>query len=107
MIWYKGINIFPSAIENVVRSFNELGNEYEIILDEEGFTQTLTIRCEAKLEVPKDKVGELGKRVASKVQDAIEGVHPKIEVLPEGTLPKTEGKAKRIRDNRKKTRGVA
>jgi phenylacetate-CoA ligase len=107
MIWYKGINIFPSAIENVVRSFNELGNEYEIILDEEGFTQTLTIRCEAKLEVPKDKYGELSKRVASKVQDAIEGVHPKTEVLPEGTLPKTEGKAKRIRDNRKKTRGVA
>ena len=85
----------------------ELGNEYEIILDEEGFTQTLTIRCEAKLEFPKDNYVELNKRVASKVQDAIEGVNPKIEVLPEGTLPKTEGKAKRIRDSRKKTRGVA
>ncbi len=107
MIWYKGINIFPSAIENVVRSFMELGNEYEIILDEEGFTQTLTIRCEAKLEFPKENYVELNNRVASKVQDAIEGVNPKIEVLPEGTLPKTEGKAKRIRDRRKKTRGVA
>ena len=83
-----------------------MGNEYEIVLDEEGFTQTLTIRCEAKLEVRKDKFDDLSKRVASKVQDAIEGVHPKIEILPEGTLPKTEGKAKRLRDNRKKTRGV-
>jgi phenylacetate-CoA ligase len=107
MIWYKGINIFPSAIENVVRGFPELGNEYEIVLDEAGFTQTLTIRCEAKGEVPKDKQGELSNRIASKIQDAIEGVHPMIELLPEGTLPKTEGKAKRLRDNRKKTRGVA
>jgi phenylacetate-CoA ligase len=106
MIWYKGINIFPSAIENVVRGFPELGNEYEIVLDEEGYTQTLTIRCESKPEIPKGKYGELSKRIASKVQDAIEGVHPKIEVLPEGTLPKTEGKAKRIRDNRKKIQGV-
>jgi phenylacetate-CoA ligase len=106
MIWYKGINIFPSAIENVVRSFHELGNEYEIVLDEEGFTQTLTIRCEARPEVLKDRYDELANRVASGVQDAIEGVHPVIDLLPEGTLPKTEGKAKRVRDNRKKTRGV-
>jgi phenylacetate-CoA ligase len=106
MIWYKGINIFPSAIENVVRGFLELGNEYEIVLGKVGFTQTLTIRCEAKGEVPKDNHGELSKRIASKIQDSIEGVHPMIELLPEGTLPKTEGKAKRLRDNRKKTRGV-
>lgn len=106
MIWYKGINIFPSAIENVVRSFSELGNEYEIVLDEAGFTQSLTIRCEAKGEVSKDKQAQLSNRIASKIQDAIEGVHPLIELLPEGTLPKTEGKAKRVRDNRKKTRGV-
>jgi phenylacetate-CoA ligase len=107
MIWYKGINIFPSAIENVVRGFNVLGNEYEIVLDEEGFTQTLAIRCEARPEVPKEKYGELATQVAIKVQDAIEGVHPMIELLPEGTLPKTEGKAKRVRDQRKQTRGVA
>ena len=107
MIWYKGINLFPSAIENVVRSFSELGNEYEVLLDEEGFTQTLTIRCEAKREISQDQYGELKKRVASKILDAIEGVHAKIDLLPEGALPKTEGKAKRIRDNRKKTRGVA
>jgi phenylacetate-CoA ligase len=107
MIWYKGINIFPSAIENVVRSFPEVGNEYEIVLDEEGFTQTLTIRCEAKPEVLKEIYGKLSERIASKIQDAIEGVHAMIELLPEGTLPKTEGKAKRLRDNRNKTRGVA
>jgi large-conductance mechanosensitive channel len=48
-----------------------LGNEYEIVLDEVGFTQTLTIRCEAKAELPKDKQGELSNRIASKIQDAI------------------------------------
>jgi phenylacetate-CoA ligase len=106
MIWYKGINIFPSAIENVVRGFMELGNEYEIVLDEKESTQTLTIRCEAKSEVSRATYGELAQQIASKVQDAIEGVHPTIELLPEGTLPKTEGKAKRVKDHRNRTRGL-
>jgi phenylacetate-CoA ligase len=106
MIWYKGINIFPSAIENVVRGFMELGNEYEIVLDEKESTQTLTIRCEATSEVSRATYGKLAQQIASKVQDAIEGVHPTIDLLPEGTLPKTEGKAKRIKDHRKRTRGL-
>jgi phenylacetate-CoA ligase len=107
MIWYKGINIFPSAIENVVRGFPELANEYEIVLDEKESTQTLTVRCEAKPEIPRSAYGGLAAEVASKVQDAIEGVHPAIELLPEGVLPRTEGKAKRVRDHRKKTRAQA
>ncbi len=106
MIWYKGINIFPSAIENVIRSFPELGNEYEIVLDEEEYTQTLTIRCEAKPSISGEGYGQLRQRIASRVLDAIEGVHAKIDLLPEGTLPKTEGKAKRVKDKRQKTRGV-
>jgi len=102
MIWYKGINIFPSAIEAVVREFRGLSNEYEIVLDQVGEAQSLTVRAEAAREVSEDEYEKLSKQVATKLLEALEGIHASVEILPEGTLPKTTHKAKRIRDNRQK-----
>jgi len=100
MIWFKGINIFPSSVEAVVRGFAELSNEFEIVLDQHGEFQSLTVRVEAVSGLPADGYEEFRKRLAEKLLEAFEGVHAKVEILKEGTLPKTEYKGRRVRDNR-------
>lgn len=99
MIWYKGINIFPSAVEAVVRKFDELSNEFEIVLDQKGETQTLTVRVEASGDF-RSITEDLSERLAERLVEAMEGVHAKVEIVPEGTLPRTEYKGRRVRDNR-------
>jgi phenylacetate-CoA ligase len=100
MIWYKGINIFPSAVEAVVRVFDELSNEFEIVLDQEGASQTLTVRAEVAAGYPSDRYDELENRLEEELVKALEGVHAGVELLQEGTLPKTQYKGHRVRDNR-------
>jgi len=43
---------------------------------------------------------EFRKKLSEKLLEAFEGVHAKVEILKEGTLPKTEYKGRRVRDNR-------
>ena len=100
MIWFKGINIFPSAVEAVVRKFDELSNEFEIVLDQQGEVQTLTVRAEAVSIRSTDDHEKIRKRLGEKLLEALEGIHAKVEILKEGTLPKTEYKGRRVRDNR-------
>lgn len=105
MIWYKGINIFPSAIETVVRSFRELSEEYEIVVEQVGEVQALTVRAEVVPQVVRSDYDKLSHQLEDKLLGALEGIHANIELVAEGTLPKAaEGtsKARRVRDNRPK-----
>jgi len=102
MVWYKGINIFPTAVEAVVRSFDELSNEFEIVLDQKGTAQTLTIRAEVMPQVSPGDYGGLSQQLSNKLLEALEGIHAQVELLPEGTLPKTQYKGKRVKENRPK-----
>ncbi len=100
MIWYKGINIFPSAVESVVRSFHELSNEFEILLEKKGERQTITIKVEVKDAIEIQNHGRIKDQLSERLLDALEGVNATIEILKEGTLPKTTHKAQRVRDLR-------
>jgi phenylacetate-CoA ligase len=95
MIWYRGANFFPSAVENVVRRQPGLSPEYRIVLDDDGRSlPRLTIQVEA-LEPGLDE---------SELREAFRGslgVRPAVEILPLGTLPRAQqGKARRILDRR-------
>jgi len=100
MIWYKGINIFPSSVEAVVRSFRELSDEFEIVLRQEGEVQSLSVRAEAASRRPAEDRHKLMERVSQRLMEALEGVHPQVEILDEGTLPRSEYKGHRVRDLR-------
>jgi phenylacetate-CoA ligase len=93
MIWYRGANFFPSAVEEIVRRQEGLSPEYRIVLDDgpRGLP-VVTIQVEGE-ETARARVRE-GLRGGL-------GVNPELEVLPVGTLPRTEqGKAKRVLDRR-------
>ena len=93
MIWYRGANFFPSAVEEIVRRQEGLSPEYRIVLDDgpRGLP-VVTIQVEGDT------------RLRARVRESLRGglgVNPELEVLAPGTLPRAEqGKAKRVLDRR-------
>ena len=102
MLKIRGVNVFPSQIEEVILSFNELGPHYEIIVTREGYTDKLEIRVE--LTQSTDSFGVLQK-LAESVRNKLKimlGLDAKVKLESPNTLQRFEGKAKRIKDLRSK-----
>lgn len=100
MLKVRGVNVFPSQIEEVIFSFAELGPHYEIIVEREGYSDKLTVRVELvkATDVYSDLV-ELNNKIRSKIK-VILGLDVKIMIESPNTLQRFEGKAKRIKDLR-------
>lgn len=97
MLVIRGVNLFPTAIENVVRSFAGTTNEYQLVIDDSvkdpktGFLTGVKLRVEAAPDAPAD----LGEGLTARLREKLQ-VRFKVEVLPAGTLPRTVHKAKRL-----------
>ena len=101
MLKIRGVNVFPSQIEEVVLSVAELGPHYEIIVEREGYTDKLTVRVELNKET--DSFAEL-QRIEAVTRNKLKGMlglDAKIRLESPNTLQRFEGKAKRVRDLRK------
>ncbi len=102
MLKIRGVNVFPSQIEEVILSFNELGPHYEIIVTRDGYVDKLEIRVE--LTHSTDSFGVLEKlsnSVRAKLKTML-GLDAKVKLESPNTLQRFEGKAKRIKDMRGK-----
>jgi phenylacetate-CoA ligase len=99
MINIRGLTVFPSAVEEVVRHIAELGDEFEIVVYEEQELDCFRIVAEARPEVPKSRHAALAEKIESEVRAKI-GLRPEVELRPAGSLPKTELKARRLHDLR-------
>ena len=102
MLKVRGVNVFPGQIEEVILSFAELGPHYEIVVEREGYLDKLTIRVELLHSTDSFKELEaLSGAVRSKLRTVL-GLDAKIMLESPNTLQRFEGKAKRIKDLRKK-----
>jgi phenylacetate-CoA ligase len=102
MMIVKGVNIFPMQIEGILMAMPEVGQDYCIILEREGFLDTIRIKVEIRDEYFVEDMralASLQKRIASRLRDEIL-VTPRVELVEPGSLPKSEGKAKRVQDLR-------
>ena len=102
MIIVGGVNVFPSQIESVLMNIPEIGNNYVIILDRENGLDKMSIQVElySKLfQGDLKALKRLNKFIVEKLR-AIIVINPKIEFMEPGSLPPSEGKAKRVIDNR-------
>jgi len=100
MLNIRGITMFPSAIEEAIRGFAEVGDEFQIVVSQEKMLDVLTIVAEPRPEVPEKEYPKLAKRIEDAVRLMVE-IRPHVDLKPYGTLPKTEIKAKRVFDQRK------
>jgi phenylacetate-CoA ligase len=99
MLNVRGVTLFPSSIEDAVRGIPDAGSEFEIVLTTERSLDVLTVRVEGRDGLAADRLTALRRGVESAIVAACE-IRPLVEVLPHGTLPRTEFKAKRVRDLR-------
>ena len=102
MLKIRGVNVFPSQIEEVVLSVDGLGPHYEIIVERDGYADKLTVRVELAVATDSFKVLErISGEVRSKLKVVL-GLDAKILLESPNTLMRFEGKAKRVRDLRNK-----
>lgn len=96
MIKIKGVNVFPSQIEEVLREFPEVSSEYQIRISHLDGRDTMRLYVETNGSVD---FLELAKRIASTVKSRI-GFTPLVKVVELGLLPRSEKKSKRVIDER-------
>jgi len=100
MLKIRGVNVFPSQIEEVILSFEELGPHYEIILERDGYLDKMTIKVELAHSTDSFSVLEnIRAAVKSKIKTVL-GLDVKIMLESPNTLQRFEGKAKRVKDLR-------
>jgi phenylacetate-CoA ligase len=95
----KGVLLSPSAIEEVVRSFPELADEYEVLVTKKGDTDEITLKMELKPgQEPRQQ--EIQERLKDQLRIKT-NLNYKMEFHPFQSLPRPEGKARRFKDLRK------
>jgi len=96
MLKIKGVNFYPQQLESTLMKHAEIGNHYQIVLEKAKGRDTMTVMIETKAEVNSN----LSKEIDTEIYDRL-GFHvDKLDFLPEGTLPRTPGKAVRVVDKR-------
>lgn len=101
MLKIRGVNVFPSQIEEVLLGIDEIGPHYEIIVTRKNHSDILEIRVELVEPVDAYKeLEELEKRIRHRLRIVL-GLDAKIRLESPNTLQRFEGKAKRIKDLRK------
>ncbi len=83
----------------MVRGIPMLGPEFGIVLTKERDLDVLIVQVEALPEVSTERYAEIADQVEREIRSSCE-LRAVIEVLPQGTLPPTQFKAKRVRDLR-------
>ena len=102
MMIIRGVNVFPSQIEELILKQEELGPHYQLELGRSGNLDSLSVNVELKPEAD----SSAGDRVAADLQHNIKafiGVTAEINVRGEGEIPRSQGKAQRVVDKRPKT----
>lgn len=101
MLKIRGVNVFPSQIEEVILGVDEIGPHYEIIVTRENHTDKLEIRVELlKATDSFRELEDIERRIKSRLRLVL-GLDAKISLESPNTLQRFEGKAKRVKDMRK------
>jgi phenylacetate-CoA ligase len=96
MLHVPGVNVFPTAVVNVLAHFsNLLSGEFQIIVDHPPPHQYLRLRVELAQHLAPDQVGDGAQQVKQALREQL-SFRAEPELVPYGTLPRTEQKARRV-----------
>jgi acyl-CoA synthetase (AMP-forming)/AMP-acid ligase II len=100
MLVVRGENVYPSAIEDALRAVPGFGGEFRIIVSRRETMDELLVRAEYTAEYePGDRRDALRAAMRERLRARI-GIHPVVDLVPQGTLPRSEFKARRVVDDR-------
>ncbi len=102
MIVLRGVNIFPIQVEKILMQFKELGSNYLITLTTDEDNDNMTVEVEIAEMFTDDyaRLQQLTKDITRALKDEIL-LTPHVRLVPKGSLPVSEGKAKRVVDRRR------
>lgn len=102
MLVVRGVNVFPSQIEAVLMGVKEASAHYMLVVDRVNSQDKLTVQVELKDDVDindADKLEKLAAYIKTQIKQTLL-ISAKVELLPPKSIARSEGKAKRIIDNR-------
>ena len=102
MLIVRGINVFPSQVEHALLEIPEVGRHFQIVVDRKGALDSMLVRVEVSEEAFSDKITDLmviKKAVEHRLRSSL-NVGVSAELVEPGTLPRFEGKSKKIVDRR-------
>ena len=103
MLIIRGVNVFPSQIEHSLLKIQGIAPQYQIVVDRKGSLDTLEVQVELDRTLIGDTVRDLealSARIAAQLASDVL-ISCQVKLCQPGSLPRSEGKAKRVIDNRK------
>lgn len=96
MLHVRGINVFPTAVGNTLACLSDrLSGEFQIVVDHAPPHQYLRVRVELAQDLPPDQTGDLPEQIVNALRAQL-NFRAEPELVPYGTLPRTEQKARRV-----------
>ena len=102
MLVIRGINVFPSQIEHVLLRILEVGNQFMVYIDRINHLDEMTVEVEINRDFFSGELADLAmiqKKVVKELRDTLE-LRTTVRLVEPGSLPRFEGKAKRVIDRR-------
>ena len=103
MLIIRGVNVFPSQIEEVLFNIEGVSPHYQIVVDRKGALDTVTVLVEANANLFFDEMKKQ-KQLLDKINDELKttlGIDVDVKLVEPNSIERSEGKAKRIIDKRK------
>ena len=103
MLIIRGVNVFPSQIEEVIMGVEGVEPHYQIVVEREGSLDKIEVQVEVSEAIFSDEVKsleKLSKKLQTEIKDLL-GISCTIKLVEPKTIQRSEGKAKRVIDNRK------
>jgi phenylacetate-CoA ligase len=108
MLIIRGVNVFPTQIEEQILRDHRLSGNYQVVVTRDGHLDNLEVRCEIQSELSgklgRTEIQTIGKELQHRIKTNI-GVSTLITVMEFDSIPRTQvGKARRVLDERPKQR---
>lgn len=101
MLIINGVNVFPSAVEEIILGEPMVNHHYQIVVEREGNLDRMYVYVEAARKLSEREREELAARLQYRLHEALM-INPRVRIVEPGELPRAEGgKAKRVIDKRK------
>ena len=102
MLIIRGVNVFPSQIEEVLMSIPEIEPHYQIVVDRKGYLDMVEVWIEVGEDIFPETMGDLErfeKSVQARIYNVL-GIQVKVRLKEPKTIQRSEGKAVRVVDKR-------
>jgi phenylacetate-CoA ligase len=102
MLIIRGVNVFPSQIEDVLLKVEGIEPHYQLVVDRKGALDDIEVKIEVAEEIFPETMAEMvafTKKVAARLHSVL-GLHAKVTLVEPGSIERTTGKAKHVVDRR-------